>query len=200
MTRVLEPPVWERYPLRTAELCAGYGGVEPLHRRQAPDVGVRDRPARVPCLAIQVPLLPEPGGHGAYRLDVRSRGGRSYGRNALPGPVTGRPPGRNGPRDPIRALVTHAPSSRGTESECRHLGKRRRSTHSTREPRDSGPRKSGLGPGRPRVRRGVGFCPSVRRRSPTPSGASLRPGLQAHCCRHSPRPPRRDQGNTAQVG
>lgn len=27
MTRVLEPPVWERYPLRTAELCAGYGGL-----------------------------------------------------------------------------------------------------------------------------------------------------------------------------
>lgn len=27
MTRVLEPPEWERYPLRTAELCAGYGGL-----------------------------------------------------------------------------------------------------------------------------------------------------------------------------
>lgn len=27
MTRVIEPPEWERYPLRTAELCAGYGGL-----------------------------------------------------------------------------------------------------------------------------------------------------------------------------
>jgi len=27
MTRVLTPPAWERYPLRTAELCAGYGGL-----------------------------------------------------------------------------------------------------------------------------------------------------------------------------
>lgn len=27
MTRALEPPVWEKYPLRTAELCAGYGGL-----------------------------------------------------------------------------------------------------------------------------------------------------------------------------
>lgn len=27
MTRTPEPPVWERYPLRTAELCAGYGGL-----------------------------------------------------------------------------------------------------------------------------------------------------------------------------
>lgn len=27
MTRVLNPPEWERYPLRTAELCAGYGGL-----------------------------------------------------------------------------------------------------------------------------------------------------------------------------
>lgn len=27
MTRVLEPPEWERYPLRTGELCAGYGGL-----------------------------------------------------------------------------------------------------------------------------------------------------------------------------
>lgn len=25
--RTIEPPVWERYPLRTAELCAGYGGL-----------------------------------------------------------------------------------------------------------------------------------------------------------------------------
>lgn len=27
MTRAIEPPEWERYPLRTAELCAGYGGL-----------------------------------------------------------------------------------------------------------------------------------------------------------------------------
>lgn len=27
MTRVFNPPEWERYPLRTAELCAGYGGL-----------------------------------------------------------------------------------------------------------------------------------------------------------------------------
>ena len=27
MTRILTPPEWERYPLRTAELCAGYGGL-----------------------------------------------------------------------------------------------------------------------------------------------------------------------------
>ena len=27
MTRVLNPPEWDRYPLRTAELCAGYGGL-----------------------------------------------------------------------------------------------------------------------------------------------------------------------------
>lgn len=27
MTRSLKPPEWERYPLRTAELCAGYGGL-----------------------------------------------------------------------------------------------------------------------------------------------------------------------------
>lgn len=27
MTRTLEPPAWEKYPLRTAELCAGYGGL-----------------------------------------------------------------------------------------------------------------------------------------------------------------------------
>lgn len=27
MTRVLNPPEWEKYPLRTAELCAGYGGL-----------------------------------------------------------------------------------------------------------------------------------------------------------------------------
>ena len=27
MTRVLNPPEWEQYPLRTAELCAGYGGL-----------------------------------------------------------------------------------------------------------------------------------------------------------------------------
>ena len=27
MTRILTPPDWERYPLRTAELCAGYGGL-----------------------------------------------------------------------------------------------------------------------------------------------------------------------------
>lgn len=26
MTRLLTPPEWERYPLRTAEVCAGYGG------------------------------------------------------------------------------------------------------------------------------------------------------------------------------
>lgn len=27
MTRSLKPPEWEQYPLRTAELCAGYGGL-----------------------------------------------------------------------------------------------------------------------------------------------------------------------------
>ena len=27
MTRLLTPPEWEKYPLRTAELCAGYGGL-----------------------------------------------------------------------------------------------------------------------------------------------------------------------------
>ena len=27
MTRLLTPPEWDRYPLRTAELCAGYGGL-----------------------------------------------------------------------------------------------------------------------------------------------------------------------------
>lgn len=27
MTHVFNPPEWERYPLRTAELCAGYGGL-----------------------------------------------------------------------------------------------------------------------------------------------------------------------------
>lgn len=27
MTRLFDPPEWERYPLRTAELCAGYGGL-----------------------------------------------------------------------------------------------------------------------------------------------------------------------------
>lgn len=27
MTRLLTPPEWERYPLRTGELCAGYGGL-----------------------------------------------------------------------------------------------------------------------------------------------------------------------------
>lgn len=27
MMRALEPPEWEQYPLRTAELCAGYGGL-----------------------------------------------------------------------------------------------------------------------------------------------------------------------------
>lgn len=27
MSHIFEPPEWERYPLRTAELCAGYGGL-----------------------------------------------------------------------------------------------------------------------------------------------------------------------------
>lgn len=27
MTKIFEPPEWERYPLRTAELCTGYGGL-----------------------------------------------------------------------------------------------------------------------------------------------------------------------------
>lgn len=27
MTRTLTPPEWERYPLRTGEVCAGYGGL-----------------------------------------------------------------------------------------------------------------------------------------------------------------------------
>ena len=27
MTRAIEPPEWERYPIRTGELCAGYGGL-----------------------------------------------------------------------------------------------------------------------------------------------------------------------------
>lgn len=27
MRRLLEPPEWERYPIRTAEVCAGYGGL-----------------------------------------------------------------------------------------------------------------------------------------------------------------------------
>ena len=196
MTRSLKPPEWEQYPLRTAELCAGYGGLSlsigDKHPSWVSEVDphasrvLRDRFPYSPNLGDMTHLDPAAtpevdvlmGGTPCQDLSAAGRrAGMAEGTRSGLWKHMCRVAEELSPNVVIWENVAGARTARGG-------------------PRDSCPRKGGHGPGRPRVRRGVGFCPSVRRRSPAPPRASLRPGLQDHCCRRSPRPPRPDRGST----
>ena len=68
MTRVLEPPVWERYPLRTAELCAGYGGLSLSIGDKHPTWVSEIDPRASQVLRVRFPCSPNLG--DMTRLDL----------------------------------------------------------------------------------------------------------------------------------
>ena len=70
MIRTLEPPVWERYPLRTAELCAGYGGLSLSIGDKHPAWVSENDPQASRVLQVRFPCSPNLG--DATRIDWTS--------------------------------------------------------------------------------------------------------------------------------
>ena len=61
VSRMLEPPEWERYPLRTAELCAGYGGLSLSIGDRHPSWVSESDPHASKVLARRFPCTPNLG-------------------------------------------------------------------------------------------------------------------------------------------
>ena len=61
MSRLLSPPEWERYPLRTAELCAGYGGLSLAIGDKHPMWVAETDPGASEVLARRFPCTPNLG-------------------------------------------------------------------------------------------------------------------------------------------
>ena len=61
MRALPEPPEWERYPLRTAKLCAGYGGLSLALRDRHPAWVAEIDPHASKVLARRFPCTPNLG-------------------------------------------------------------------------------------------------------------------------------------------
>ena len=68
MTRSLKPPEWEQYPLRTAELCAGYGGLSLSVGDKHPSWVSEIDPHASQVLRVRFPYSPNLG--DVTRLDL----------------------------------------------------------------------------------------------------------------------------------